>query len=81
VLTKTLFWLKMKKTVINPTFGCGDYQFKDLYSSTLKSMHEKCTSMLRPTWTKTDVISQVDYQQFFKQQSDLEITMYYIFDN
>ncbi|XP_046654198.1 uncharacterized protein LOC124344698 [Daphnia pulicaria] len=65
----------MKKTVINPTFGCGDYQFKDLYSSTLKSMHEKCTSMLRPTWTKTDVISQVDYQQFFKQQSDLEITM------
>lgn len=71
----------MKKSVIKPTFGCGDYQYRDPYSSTLKSMQEKCTSLLRPTWNKTDVISQVDHQQLFKQLSDLDIAQYDFLDH
>jgi hypothetical protein len=71
----------MKKAVIKPTYGCGDYQYNDPYSSKLKSMQEKCTSILRPTWKKNDVISQVDYQQLFKQLPDLDITQYYFTDH
>lgn len=78
---QTFFKLKMKKTVIKPTFGCGDYHYKDPYSSHLKSMQEKCKSMLRPTWNKTDFTSSVDYQQLFKQLPDLDITQYYFFNH
>ncbi|KAI9557577.1 hypothetical protein GHT06_017405 [Daphnia sinensis] len=66
----------MKRLVSQPTYGNGEYYYEDPFSSSLKIMQEKCTSLLRPSWNKTDLEIPVDYQQLFKQQSDLDIIQF-----
>lgn len=68
----------MNRLVSKPTYGNGEYYYEDPFSSSLKIMQEKSTSLLRPSWNKTDLEIPVDYQQLFKQQSDLDIIQYYI---
>ncbi|XP_059350975.1 uncharacterized protein LOC130687565 [Daphnia carinata] len=66
----------MKRLVSKPTYGNGEYYYEDPFSSSLKIMQEKCTSLLRPSWNKADLEIPVDYQQIFKQQSDLDIIQF-----
>ncbi|KAK4016639.1 hypothetical protein OUZ56_031601 [Daphnia magna] len=66
----------MNRLVSKPTYGNGEYYYEDPFSSSLKIMQEKSTSLLRPSWNKTDLEIPVDYQQLFKQQSDLDIIQF-----
>ncbi len=71
----------MKKALLKPTYAPPEYSYQDPFSSFLQSMQNSCAKTLRPTWGFQDlddtVSSTVDYQQPFKQLSDLDIIGYY----
>ena len=69
----------MKRALFKPTFAPSDYSYDDPFSSSLKLMQNVCAKTLRPieSWQDLEIITQLNYQQTFKDMPDFDAIQYY----